>query len=72
MCKIFSVSGYWKDDKSEFDGEIISEYDSVGEDEDDNIFFYGMSEDEIKENIKLGEADENCLDFVLTSYEICV
>ena len=45
MSKYFSIDGYWKDDKSEFSGYIVKEFDDVEEDEDrDNkIFFYGLS-----------------------------
>jgi hypothetical protein len=27
MSKYFSIEGYWKDDKSEFEGFIVKEYD---------------------------------------------
>ena len=62
------INGYWKDDKSEFSGYIVNEYDDCPKGmEDDDIFFYGLSETEIQAAIKEGE-DTN-LDFVITSYE---
>jgi hypothetical protein len=66
---LYSVNGYWKDDKDDnFEGYIISSFNDVPENEnDDNIFFYGMSEKEIQEAIELGNNSFN--DFVLTAYE---
>ncbi len=64
---VFVVSGYYKDDKSEFSNYLISEFD---EDEvpkgfdDDDIFYYGMSEKELKNS---SENDGN--DFVITEYK---
>ena len=66
MSKYFSINGYYKDDKSEFEGYIIKEYDDVDEELDDLIFFYGLSESNIKEAIDDG--GEDILDFVITSY----
>lgn len=67
----FSINGYWKDDKSRFEGYIVREFDdSPNEDDiftDDDIFFYGLSEKDIKEAIEQGESyGEN---FIITSYE---
>ena len=72
--KYFSIEGYWKDDKTEFSG-IVTNYDDAELDEDgnevdDDIFYYGLDEDEIKEAIEMGE--DTALDFVITSYEECV
>jgi len=66
MSKYFSINGYYKDDKSEFEGYIIKEYDDVDEELDDLIFFYGLSENNIKQAIDDG--GEDILDFVITSY----
>lgn len=66
MSKYFEIEGYWKDDKSEFSG-IIKEYDDFNEEEDDEVFFFGMSEDTIIETINAGE--DTSLDFVITSYK---
>jgi len=67
---LFVISGFFKDDKSEFSDYLVYEYDSAPEDEDineDAIFFYGLSEEQIKEAIKYPE--NSTLDFVITSYE---
>jgi len=68
MANYFSINGYWKDDKTEFYGYIVSDTDDTGYNyglDDEDIFFYGLSENEIKECLN----DENTgLDFVITSY----
>lgn len=65
---LFSINGYFKDDKSEFNGYLVYEYDSVSEGlEDENIFYYGLSESSIIEAIKEGE--NTGLEFVITDYE---
>lgn len=67
MGKYFEISGYWKDDKSEFSRYIVSENDEIIDDVDDDlIFYYGMNEEDIKDAIKLGKKTAN--DFVITSY----
>lgn len=64
--KQFSIDGYWKDDHDDtFEGYIVNEDDDSG-DEDDNVFFYGMSEEEIKDAIEKGE--DTVHDFVITAY----
>jgi len=63
--KRFEISGYWKDDRSEFSGYIVQDTEDVLED-DDSIFYYGLSENDLKEAIKEGE--NNALDFVVTEY----
>lgn len=68
--KYFSISGFWKDTNENFEDHIIkeTEYDEENdEDIDDLIFFYGLSEEEIKKAINL-EWDTD-LEFVITSYE---
>jgi len=60
------ISGYWKDDKVEFENYMVYAYDGVIE-EDDSIFYYGLSEDKIKEAISLGI--ETDLEFVITKYQ---
>lgn len=67
MSKYFSIDGYWLDDKSEFNGLIVKEYDDMNEEEDDDVFFFGMGESDLKNAIEDGE--ETTLDFVITSYE---
>ena len=69
MSKYFSIDGYWKDDKSEFYGYIVKEYDDSEEEEelDDLIFYYGMGEEDLKQAIEAGE--DTIEDFVITNYE---
>jgi len=68
--KVFSINGYFKDDKdNSFENYLVYEFDNVPEWlNDDEIFFYGLSEKNIKEAIELKE--ETCHEFVITSYEI--
>lgn len=67
MKKYFKISGYWKDDnETEFRNYIVTNFDDNGDDEDD-IFFYGIEEDEIKNCINNYESFS---DFVITSYKI--
>jgi hypothetical protein len=66
MANYFLINGYFKDDKSEFSGYIVKDMDDAGED-DDNVFFYGLSENDIKDAIEHGE--DTVHDFVITSYE---
>lgn len=66
MAKYYKISGYWKDDKSPFNDYIVK--DTHDEDEDDDqIFFYGLSENDIEQAIKYGE--NTILEFVITKYE---
>jgi hypothetical protein len=69
MSKYFSIDGYYKDDKSEFSGLIVKEYDDAEEDEnrDDQIFYYGLSDNDLKHSVDTGGND--MLDFVVTSFE---
>ena len=69
MSKYFSIDGYWKDDQTEFSECIVKEYDDSEETEerDNLIFYYGLSENEIKDAI--ASPDENGLEFVITSYK---
>jgi hypothetical protein len=66
MSKYFRINGYWKDDLTDIIDALVSEYDD--EDNDDDIFYYGLSEQEIEEAIK--NPSESALEFVITSYEI--
>ena len=65
--KYFEISGYWKDDQSEFEGYVVTNYDDCEEGvDDDAIFHYGLSEEEIIQAIEDG--DDTGLEFVITSY----
>jgi len=61
----FLINGYWKNDKTEFYDYVVTDYDDNAED-DDEIFYFGLSESEIQKAIKLGWNTE--LEFVITSY----
>lgn len=68
MSKYFIIDGYWKDDLLEFRDFIVREYDDVVDDEEDNeIFYYGLSEAEILESIN--NPDESVLEFAITNYK---
>jgi hypothetical protein len=67
MSKYFSINGYWKDDLTSIVGALVKEYDYHGKNDDD-IFYYGLNEQEIEEAIK--NPSESGLEFVITSYEI--
>jgi hypothetical protein len=71
MSKYFSINGFWKEDKVKFSDHIVSEIDDepqAGDPfTDEQIFFHGLTEDEIKQAIidKWGFEE----DFVITSYK---
>lgn len=66
MSKYFEISGFWKDDKLKFSDYIVKEYDDSGENDED-IFYYGLGEEEIKQAIL--EAWDTNLEFVITDYK---
>jgi hypothetical protein len=66
MSKYFTIDGYWIDNKESFSGYIVKEFDNASED-DDNVFFYGMSEKDLQDAIQAKE--DTTLDFVITRYE---
>jgi hypothetical protein len=68
MRRFFNISGYWKDDKCEFGDYLVTDFDDHPEHiDDDLIFFYGLSEEEIKDAIEKGE--DTVHEFVITDYE---
>lgn len=67
MSNYFTINGYWKDDHTEFTNCVVKSTDDSDYDNDDDIFYYGLSENDIKECIKFGE--DTALEFVITSYE---
>jgi len=70
MSKYFEISGYWKDDRSEFEGLIVKEFDDVIEGEDDDVFYYGLDENSIRIAIVEGKNGvSDGLDFVITEYK---
>jgi hypothetical protein len=70
MRQFFLISGYWKDDKSEFTDLVVTNFDDEPDDSypysDDDIFFYGLNERDLIEAIELKE--DTMHDFVITSY----
>lgn len=66
MSKYFIINGYWKDDESEFQGMIVKEFNDI-EDNDDDIFFYGLNEYELQKSID-SNGENDSLDFVVTSF----
>lgn len=61
----FLINGFWKDNKLKFSNYIVADRDDNTDDEDE-IFYFGLNEEEIKETIKLEWNTE--LEFVITSY----
>jgi len=62
---IHEISGYWKDNKDTFYDYLVADNEDVT-DFDEDIFLYGLSEKDIKEEIELSENTEQ--DFVIMSY----
>lgn len=65
MSKYFEISGYWKDNNEPFEGYIVKEYDDVDENDDD-IFEYGWSEEDLKRALNV---EDYICDWVLTSFK---
>ena len=67
MSKYFLIEGYWLDTKESFSDYIVKECDDAGEEDDDNVFFYGMGEKDLQDAIQAKE--DTTLDFVITDYK---
>ena len=69
MERYYYITGYWKDTNENFEDYIIKDGDfEEGQGlNDDDVFFYGLSEEEIKEAINLKWDSE--LEFVITEYK---
>jgi hypothetical protein len=65
MSRYFEIDGYWKDTDEVFSGYVVKEFDDVGDD-DEHVFFYGLTESDIKQAIFYGE--DTVEDFVITNY----
>lgn len=66
---LFRIDGYWKEDKETFEDYLVAQeqYDeSIPDEVDEQIFFYGLDEDEIIKAIVLDEDWGE--DFVITAY----
>jgi len=66
MSNYFTISGYFVDDHSEFTNYTVKDTHDVLSEQDEDIFYYGISEEEIKQAIIDGENTTS--DFVITSY----
>ena len=66
MREFFEIDGYWKDDKETFQGYIVTNFEDIPDETDDDIFYYGFDEQELKDCIELGE--ETIHEFVITGY----
>jgi hypothetical protein len=62
----FLIDGYWKDDKARFTNYLVTEFDDDNVEDDDDAFYYGLSEQDIVDAINDGE--QTSLEFVITSY----
>jgi hypothetical protein len=65
--KLIKIDGYWLDDKTEFNGYIVSQQEEIDEVNDEDIFYYGLTLDYIEKNIL---SEKTGLDFVITRYEL--
>lgn len=70
MADFYSINGYWKGDKTEFENYVVSQFDDIPSETDpytdDDIFFYGLGESDLLEAIELKE--ETGHDFIITSF----
>lgn len=63
---VFSIVGYFSSDECPIEAALITDSDSAPDGyADEEIFFYGLSEQELKEAIASGEPID---DFVVTDY----
>ena len=69
MKRYFSINGYWKNDGEQFEDYIVSSQSDSGviDPIDEVIFYYNLSEEEIKKAIINKENTD--LDFVITEYK---
>lgn len=71
MSKYFEIDGYNRDDKSEFSGLVVKEFDDFDEEKDEDVFWFGLNEENIIQIIadRDGEDANPAIDFVITSYK---
>ena len=68
MGKLFKIEGYWKDTDEYLLDALVYENDEHPDWlDDDDIFYYGLSADDLEKLIKLGE--NTAEEFVVTDYE---
>lgn len=67
MTGFIKIDGYWNDDKTEFYGYLVSQNEEVDKENDDSIFFYGLTLDYVASNLN----NENTgLEFTITNYHL--
>lgn len=67
MSEYFTITGYWKNDKSRLENYRVTSSNDINYHEDDGIFYYGVTECDLKQAIQDG--DKTDLEFVIISYE---
>lgn len=65
--KVFNISGHFTIDEPFYDYKVAEFDNTPANYSDDDIFFYGLSEDQIKEAIKTKEPID---DFIIESYTV--
>jgi len=68
MIQFFEISGYWKDNKEEFEGFIVTNLDNPTEEglyQEEDIFFYGLGEKDLEDALN---NEDTIHDFVITNY----
>ena len=69
-AEVFAIDGYWVDDKSPIEGELICAYDNTPDGYiDDDIFYYGLDRKAIEQAIATKEPIGGV--FVITSFWAC-
>jgi len=69
MERYYYITGYWRDSAENFEDYIVKDGDFIEDQElnDDDVFFYGLSEDDILNCIAFEWGTE--LEFVITEYK---
>ena len=69
MERYYYITGYWRDSAENFEDYIVKDGDFTEDQElnDDDVFFYGLSEDDILNCIAFGWGTE--LEFIITEYK---
>jgi len=65
---IYSINGYFKDDKTPIIEYLVADTeDYVDDDTDNQIFYYGLSEEDLKQMVIDGDLTD--YEFVITSFK---
>jgi hypothetical protein len=62
----FYIAGYWKDCPEETFADYLVTADHTLRENDEEVFFYGLTEEMLKEAVLLGTQTTH--DFVITTY----